>query len=679
MARLYRFLLLALLLLGGIVTKGYAQIDTQRVISVGQNAIYFKDYVLAIQYFNSAILSAPHLAEPYYYRGLAKYSLDDYIGAETDSDLAIERNPFIYGAYYLRAISRHTLGKDSLALADYRVVLQDNPDHQGALHNSAILQIAVKDSIGARHTLDHLQRYYPKYAQGYVIDGGLRIEEGDTLGALSLFEKALKLNPNIPSAYISMAGVAYDRKEYPKAQEYMDRAIEQMADEASLYINRGIIRYQQYDIKGAMADYSMAIKLEPENTLALYNRALLRSQVGEANGALEDFSQVAMHEPDNYFATFNRALLSNQVGDHRQAEADLDRIIKRYPTFLPALVERADARSKQGKAQAAKEDLYLASKMTYDKSALNKATALQNKQDTLAENERVRDDKDKNIRKFRSLVYASHNKGYDELYVEDEGIRGRIQDRDVLIEPEPLFTLSYYVSVDKQLKSTDNVAYSEQLQLPTEQYNIMVVQRVPQLSEEEMKKHIQSIEKVDLEKVQSADVLIRYALDQLTLKDHEAVINTMSQIADAIPDDPAPYFQRATSRVLAYEASRATEMGKVTNHIAFPESDLSKEYLQKKRVTDEAAKDLKRVLELVPDFVPALYNLGYIHAAIGSYGDAIEYYSKAIATDSKLGSAYYNRALCYYAIGEKEKGDRDLSQAGALGYYKAYSIIKRMK
>ena len=91
----WRVVLIVMGLLGGSTLALQAQIDTQRVISVGQNAIYFKDYVLAIQYFNSAIQSAPYLAEPYYYRGLSKYSLDDYLGAEADSSAAIERNPFL--------------------------------------------------------------------------------------------------------------------------------------------------------------------------------------------------------------------------------------------------------------------------------------------------------------------------------------------------------------------------------------------------------------------------------------------------------------------------------------------------------------------------------------------------------------------------------------------------------
>ncbi|MBO5769606.1 MAG: hypothetical protein J6R19_06815, partial [Bacteroidales bacterium] len=44
--------------------KCQAQINTDRVMNIGRNALYFNDYVLAIQYFNQVIAVKPFLAEP---------------------------------------------------------------------------------------------------------------------------------------------------------------------------------------------------------------------------------------------------------------------------------------------------------------------------------------------------------------------------------------------------------------------------------------------------------------------------------------------------------------------------------------------------------------------------------------------------------------------------------------
>ena len=55
-----------------------AQINTDRVMAIGRNALYFEDYVLSIQYFNQVINAKPYLSDPYFYRGLAKINLDDF-------------------------------------------------------------------------------------------------------------------------------------------------------------------------------------------------------------------------------------------------------------------------------------------------------------------------------------------------------------------------------------------------------------------------------------------------------------------------------------------------------------------------------------------------------------------------------------------------------------------------
>ena len=36
-------------------TLAYAQINTERVMTIARNALYFEDYVLSIQYFNQVI------------------------------------------------------------------------------------------------------------------------------------------------------------------------------------------------------------------------------------------------------------------------------------------------------------------------------------------------------------------------------------------------------------------------------------------------------------------------------------------------------------------------------------------------------------------------------------------------------------------------------------------------
>ncbi len=104
------------------------QINAEQCVTIGRNVLSMDDYMLSIQYFNQAIKAKPYLAEPYFYRGLAKLYLEDYKGAEEDCSLAIERNKFKTESYKVRGFARQYLGKDSLAVEDYNIGLKDNPD-----------------------------------------------------------------------------------------------------------------------------------------------------------------------------------------------------------------------------------------------------------------------------------------------------------------------------------------------------------------------------------------------------------------------------------------------------------------------------------------------------------------------------------------------------------------------
>ena len=73
----------------------HAQYNTDRLVTIGRSALYYEDYVLSIQYFNQAISAKPYLYEPWFFRGVAKYYLDDFAGAEDDCTEAIQRNPYV--------------------------------------------------------------------------------------------------------------------------------------------------------------------------------------------------------------------------------------------------------------------------------------------------------------------------------------------------------------------------------------------------------------------------------------------------------------------------------------------------------------------------------------------------------------------------------------------------------
>ena len=246
-----------------------AQINTDQVINIGRNAMYFEDYVLSIQYFNQVISVKPYLADPYFYRAVAKLNLSDFKGAEDDCTKALERNPFIVDAYQVRGVARQTLRDYKGAVADYEAGLKQFPEHKNFLMNKAVCEVALKQYENAEVTYSKLLKIYPKYDNAYLGRAELFLAQGDTVKALDDVNKCLDLNKNESNAYVMRSGIRMRYEHNVQgALEDMNEAIKLEPHYAGYFINRAFMKYKLDDYFGAMADYYYALSLEPTNVTA---------------------------------------------------------------------------------------------------------------------------------------------------------------------------------------------------------------------------------------------------------------------------------------------------------------------------------------------------------------------------------------------------------------------------
>jgi tetratricopeptide (TPR) repeat protein len=65
------------------------------------------------------------------------------------------------------------------------------------------------------------------------------------------------------------------------------------------------------------------------------------------------------------------------------------------------------------------------------------------------------------------------------------------------------------------------------------------------------------------------------------------------------------------------------------------------------------------------------------YVKLKDYPSAIEAYTEAIRREPDMPEAYFNRGVVYILHGNVESGLADLSRAGEMGLYQAYSLIKK--
>ena len=663
-----------------------AQINTDQVMRIGKNSLYFEDYILAIQYFNQVIKAKPFLAEPYFYRSVAKITLEDYSGAEEDASQAIERNPFIVDAYEVRGVARQNMHNFAGAIADYDEGLKLLPNKKSFIMNRAVCHAELKNYELADSSYHQLLSLDSKNDKAYLGLAHLNLSRKDTVAALENINHSIELSKNNSSAYIIRADILMRNKEdYEGALADMDAAITLEPRHASYYINRAYVKYNMDDYFGAMADYDYAIGLDPSTLEGHFNRALLLAEVGDNNKAIEDFSYVLNSHSDNFMALYNRAMLYFRTGQFKESVADYDAVLAKYPTFEAGYMARGEAKRRMGDRKGGDADYDKAlsifkKKHTHEsdfnpveievEAAVKKAEARQN-------GEEEPETQDEIMNKFNTLLTVAPDNPIKPEYANRQ--RGHIQNSNVDIEPEPMFLLSFY-SHDNKLNG--NTYYMKEIAelndtrlLPA---TLSLVEGDQQIDENEIEKHFASIEYYNSLLVNARPRAIDYfarGMDYLMVRNGDAAIAD-ANAALAINDDfTLAHLLMANAKYLKYRMARN---GADEDAATDAKTQAMLHQREQTAMLQDVIKSLDDVLKLSPKNVYALYDKGNVFVALNDFTSAISCYSKALEIKPDLAAAYYNRGLMYLRLGNKELGMADLSKAGELGILPSYNVLKRM-
>lgn len=656
-----------------------AQINTEQMLNIGRNALYFEDYVLSIQYFNQVIKAKPYLAEPYFYRAVAKINLDDYSGAESDCDKAIEINPFIVDAYQVRGIARQTLKKNREAIADYDMGLKYMPEEKIFMVNKAICQEELKDYDGSEATYAQLLKLYPNYDRGYLARAQLMMSKGDTLRALDDVNKCISLTKGLASAYVIRSQIEMNhQKDYNAALADMNEAIKLDPHFAGYFINRAFMKYNLDDYFGAMADYDYALELDPTSVAAHFNRGLLNVEVSENDKAIKDFTYVLNSDPNNFLARYNRALLYTKTGQYDKAIPDYDAVLEKYPDFEAGLFARSECKRHMGDMAGGESD--------YNRSrALQKQKKRMEEYDPDKDEQRVEEEVESEsavMNKFNTLLTVDTDDKITPKY--ENKTRGRVQDRNFQIDPEPMFFLSYY-DVNKKLRETTNYVkelteINETHMLP---FTLVLTNASVHLQESDIEKHFRSIDYYSgllaASQPRSVDYFAR-AIDFLMVKNPEAAITDLNKAIEKSEKFALAYFARAYARYVQHTMQGLSSTSADTPTKAGDAQNMAMLASRKDAMAlGDIIADFDLVLKYSPKNVYAMYDKGFVYMQMQDNTAAVSAFTEAIEAKPDFGEAYYNRGLVYLRLGNKEKGLADLSKAGELGILPSYNVLKRMQ
>lgn len=638
------------------------QYNKDYFVYMGRQLMMEDNYRDAIRTLNVLLRFDKDAYDAYFLRGIAKYNLDDLLGADADFTIAISKNPVFTSAYTYRAITRSRLGNYDDALNDFHEAITLRPDLPSPYYSRGVTRLLNKQYKEAIEDFNMFIRHEKKVADVYINRGVCYLGLQDTLRAYEEFATAIKTNREDPNGY-NRRGVLYmQQNRFAEAETDFDTAIKNDSNYLLSYFNRALVYSNTNRPLQALEDFDMVVKLDSTSSLAYFNRAIVRTQIGDYNRALEDYNRVAIYSP-NVLLYYNRAALYSRIGDIDRAIEDYSKAIGLYPDFANAYLNRSQLRMMMGDLKGAQQDRKIANeKIAEYKSRLNDSTATPS-------------------------IYADTTHKFDKLLSFDANASGskfeQIADNattsDVGAKLIPLFkfTITERDSATLARNSIYHVQRMEDFKTKVGNDRLFISCYQSSIAPDSLVAIDRELASRMLKEESNWVLLFERGVTQSLIKQYTNAVNTFAAAILVNPTNPFLYLNRSTTRAEMIDFISSIDNTYQRISIDSDPANRLRNSGVRQYNYDDAIQDINKAIELFPDFAYSYYNRANLHAISGRLPDAYDDYTRAIDLNPNFGEAYYNRGLVQIFMRDTHKGCLDLSKAGELGIEESYETIKQ--
>lgn len=639
-----------------------AQLNVEYFMNKGRNELFSDENTQAIQTFNTLIRSRPDLPEPHLFRGLAKYNLGDYRGAEFDFTRTIMLDAYNPHAYHYRGVARSSLFDYYNALDDFKKSIARRPNNPYVYLSRGATKMQMKNYKDAIVDFDTVLLYQPDLEVAYLNRAIAKSMIKDYEGAINDCNSALKLNFFYVDAYAKRGSIKSEKGDFVEAMKDFDYAIKIDDKDPRNYFLRGAARINSGDTTGALADFGRVIKLDPLNDLTFYNRALIMLQQKQYELALNDLNRVLEINPENVYTWYNRGFTKIKLGDYQGAIEDYSRAIEIFPDFAAAWMSRSSARQGLNDHEGAKQDYDMAIAII---NAVN------------SEDE-----------------YASINRGFkaDSVYLQkiiefeadfnsNNVAGGRIQNRSVYIQLMPNFTIQYYPTdsvIAEQRATGYEYATLNKNKFNNRNFSFNISPARHTFSDENARYVNDRIDSVMYFDPFNAENYFRSGTVNSMLLNYNEALIAFNRALELNSNYTEALFNRANINfeLAEHQYSMEESMPRITISKGVTSINTTE---QEQTFPDfsKVLEDYDHVLRLDPSMSYAWYNRANIKNRMRDFEGALHDYTIAIGLQPNFAEAFYNRALTLIYLKNTADACLDLSTAGELGIPEAYNVIKR--
>ena len=633
-----------------------AQVNKQYFVWVGRDMVMDSRYREAIETLNILLRADPDAYEGYFWRGIAKYHLDDLLGAERDFTLTLAKNPVYTNAYQFRALTRSRLGNYDDAMKDFDEAIELRPDYPAPYYSRGVTNILTGRCREAVDDFNMYMRFNQRDADAYANRGTAYLHLQDTVAAYEDFGRAIRTNREYPRGYLERGSLYMEQGRYDEALADFDTAVRCDTSYIPAYFSRAMAYYRKHNLQAALADFDRVLELDPTSSVTYFNRALVRTETGDYNRALEDYDQVAAYSPGNVIVYYNRAGLRFRLGELQGALEDYDRAIELYPDFANAYLGRASVKYLLRDSEGAERDRSVAERKIAEYRARLEGESEVSFADT--------------SRQFDKLLSFDTQLSDGPVRNTATGTNERIT-----LRPSYGFTLRSDAEPGRGLILHPGEAEAEEFIASLGDASVVFGYEGSDMAAAALVRKDEAVSADIAANGSRWQAYFMRGMTQALLKQYTNAVGALSTAITLSPRNPFLYIAR--SAVQAEMTDFISSMDNGYSRIS-PESDRSARMRDAARTYDydEAISDLNKAAKLNPNLPCIYYNRGNLFALSGRFPEAFEEYSHAIALDPGLAEAYFNRGLVQIYMKDTRKGLLDISKAGELGIGEAYDLLR---
>ena len=628
-----RRILLAIFSLIYIVS--FSQLDTKNLIIKARLNIYNQNYTEALQTLNSIINIKPELVEPFFYRGVIKYQLNDMLGAEADLSKTISMNPYYTSAYHYLSIVKSSQQDYNSAINNIDKAIELSPYNASMHLTKGIIYLQIQETNKAIISFKKAEELNNQLPEIYLNIGVAYLIEKKYNKAIDNLNKAIKLNVFFADAYARKAIVYLEKEKLDSALTQINYAIKLDKKKSIYYYWRANIKYKKPDFDGTIKDYDKVIELNPENTLAYYNRAIIKTEIGLYNDAIDDYTKVNELEPNNLLAYYNKGTIYYNQKDYKNLLAEMNKAIEIYPEFSQAYKLRSIAKESLGNKKGAYKDMLMANKLNSNKSIidtnkLNKIISFNDNFSLSFGNKKIRTS-------FKNIEYKIVKKTYKQTE----------------------FLKKY------SLNDIDNLNKF----LP-KGYKIILTENKPGLSQDEKLVIYDYLNNTPIDSKNYVSFL--KSIINIELKNYKSAKSDLNKI------NKSNFFPAKLTVAILQE-----KLNELNNNVTKTNSIININGVDSKyeSINNKPSTNFNNIIEsystLNKENAIVNFNLGNIYNNKGEYYTSTHYYTKCIETDEDFAYAYYNRGKNYIILKEVKNACADFSKSGELGIEESYKLINK--